>query len=180
MREIPVWRRFVIACTAIGAAGWIVRGQVAGALVARGDEFLYRSDARAALGYYRRALRINPDDALAIDRYLFDATALHDRPAIEDAIALAGPYLGKHPQDDVVLLDRAMALRVLGRLSAAMDDFARAGTRSRDPRALVFAGLQARALGRPERARRFWQQALALDPHFRVARRLLERTVRTP
>lgn len=175
MIEIPLWRRCSYALVGIGVAGWILRGHMAEALVARGDEFLYRSNPRQALHYYRRAVQANSNDAVALDRYLFDATALHDRPAIGDAIAFANRYLPNHPHDDAIEMDRAMGLRIVGRLAASMDDFARVGLDAKDARALVFAGLQARALGRPANARRFWKRALALDPRFAIARRLLTR-----
>lgn len=173
MTDRPVWRRCAVACAGIGMAAWIMRGQIGGALVARGDEFLYRSDPRGALRYYRRALLVNPGDPLAIDRYLFDATSLRDRPAIDEGIALAGEYLAKNPSDGVVTLDRAMALLRTDRPSAAMSDFASGGARMRDARALTFAGLLARKLGRFDLARGLGSQALAIDPRFAPARRLV-------
>lgn len=175
MNDIPLWRRCIFAGAGLVLSAWILRAPIAGALVARGDEYLYRSDPRGALRYYGRATAIDSNDALAIDRYLFDATALRDRSKIEEGIARAGSYLRAHPHDDTIRMDRAMALRVTGRLDAAMNDFARVGAHGRDVRALTFAGLQARALGRAAQARHFWKQALTIDPRFAPARRLLGR-----
>jgi tetratricopeptide (TPR) repeat protein len=161
---------------AIGAAAILLHGQLADALVMRGDERLYRAQPSRALAYYQRALWLDPTDAVAVDRLLFVATTIRDRDALRVGIARASTYLARRPNDNVVRMDRAMAFRAIGQPARALEDFARVGRDARDVRALAFAGFAALAIGRPREARAYWRAALTLAPQFVVARHALARS----
>jgi tetratricopeptide (TPR) repeat protein len=173
VRNIPVARRAAIAVIALAIAGYILRPQISQALVLRGDDRFYRGSAVDALRYYRRAVAIDPNDASALDRYLFGALSLRDRNCAHDGVALATEYLRRHPADDAVRMDRAMAFRLLADWNGALGDFYRVGVRKRDPAALTFAGYAALSLGRHRQACAMWRLALAFDPAFRAARHAL-------
>lgn len=176
MREIPVDRRFLLGAFGIIVAAWLMRAQIADALVLRGDEWLYRAHPATSLVYYRRAAWIDPGDGVAVDRFAFVAITLRNRRVLSDAIALATWYLHTYPTDSIVRMDRAMAYRSIGRTRDALNDFAIVGARARDPRALTFAGYAARQLGATARARELWRTALALQPNFPAALHGLART----
>jgi tetratricopeptide (TPR) repeat protein len=168
-------RRTVLAALGVGIAAALLRPQLADALVVRGDEFLYRGDPARSLEFYRRALVADPDDGAAVDRFAFAATSLRDRAALAEAIGRACDYLRRHPEDTAVRMDRAMAYRRFGDARRALADFALVGARTADPRALTFAGFEARGLGESNLARRFWRSAVAVRPRFPAAVRALER-----
>lgn len=175
MSEIPVWRRFALAAIALGIAAWVVRGQVADALVTRGDEWLYRAMPGRALQYYRRAVWLDAGDAAAVDRFAFAAALLRDGRESEESIAFSTAYIARHPGDAVVRMDRAMAERAIGQTRRALADFAAVGMEKHDPRALVFAGHAARMLGERSYARDLLIAALALQPDMPAARHELAR-----
>lgn len=168
-------RRLAVTAAALAIAAFLLRPQLAAALVVRGDDCLSRSDPVDALRYYRRALTIDGDDGLALDRWLFTLTMLRRRAALRSAAEAALPYLHRHPDDGVVRWDLAVALRALGRDREAMAQFAHVGARQRDARAWVFAALAARNAGDVRAARTMLSSALALNPDFAVARRALRR-----
>lgn len=178
MRPIPVTRRLALAIIGIVIAATVLRPQLSDALVLRGDGCLYRGQSAAALRYYRRAMAIDAADGVAVDRFAFVAMTSHDSGALADAIAFATAYLSRHEVDEVVRMDRAMAYRATGDADRAMSDFADVGARTRDVRALTFAGYAARAAGRRERARAFWRSAIALAPGFPPALHGLQRLER--
>lgn len=180
MTALPAWRRLGLAVVAILVSAWTLRGPVAGGLVLRGDGCLYRAHPAAALGYYRRAIWFAPDEMLAVDRFAFVAMTLRDRAAMRVGIQLASAYLRRHPGDDVVRMDRAMAYRAAGDPADALPDFAEVGRRTNDARAFAFAGFAADSIGRRARARAFWHAALALVPGFPVAKHALARTSGVP
>ena len=176
MKPIPLYRRVLVAAVGITCAAFLTRSQLADALVLRGDECLYRAQPGAGLSYYRRALWLDGSDGAAVDRFAFVAMTLRDPHALKDSVAIASAYLRRAPNDDVVRLDRAMAYRALGKHASALADFATAGGRARDPRALTFAGYEAKALGHLRLARALWSRALALEPNFLPARHALVRS----
>lgn len=173
MREIPIARRIALALTGIILSGYVLRPQMSQALIVRGDERLYRGNASQALGYYRRAIEMNPYEGSAVDRFAFAAASLRDRSAAREAIALTSAYLHRRPMDDVVRMDRAMAFRLLGDWSHAMEDFETVGERERDAAAMTFAGYAAEAEHDRSRALRLWRRALTFDGSFRAARNAL-------
>ena len=168
-------RRIALAIAAVAVSGILLRGQMAQALVVRGDEFLYRSDSKSALRYYRRALRFDATNGVALDRLLFVATVLRDRAGMRGGVERAARYLERRPDDDVIRMDRAMACRALGEDSIAWADFEIVGYRMRDARALTLAGFAARAIAREAAARRLWHAALALAPEMPAASHALAR-----
>jgi tetratricopeptide (TPR) repeat protein len=168
-------RRIALALCGIATAAWILRPQISDALVARGDEFLYRADARRALEFYRRALGVDGDDGAAADRFAFVAAMLRDSSANAEALRETSAYLQRHPDDMIVRMDRAMAYRAAGISQAALSDFSLVGARTNDPRAFTFAGYAAERSGDAPLARRLWRAALALQPAFIAAQRALER-----
>jgi tetratricopeptide (TPR) repeat protein len=168
-------RRAVLTLAALTVSVLLLRAQLADALVVRGDEFLYRSQPDRALRYYSRALALDALSARALDRFLFVATTSRNRLAMRDGIVRATAYLASHPEDDVILMDRAMAFRATRDFDRAASDFAVVGFQDRDARALTFAGFSAFAAGQLARATRLWRAALAVQPKFPPARHALER-----
>ena len=167
-------RRLALAVAGVIIAAWMLRPQLAQALVVRGDEQLYRGRASDALRYYDRAVRLNPCDGVAVDRYAFVALTLRKRQSVDAAIALASAYL-LLADDDAVRFDRAMAYRERGRLKDALADFTRVGLHAHDATALTFAGLAAMRLGRRPNAIELFRRAVAFAPKWLPARRALRR-----
>ncbi|MGB8519184.1 MAG: hypothetical protein WCD38_03385 [Candidatus Tumulicola sp.] len=162
-------RRVALAAAAVAVSGILLRGQVADALVVRGDEFLYRSNSKAALRYYRRALRFDANNTVALDRVLFVSTLLRNRTQMRDAVERSTGYLDRRPDDDAIRMDRAMACRALGDASTAAADFAIAGYRTRDARALALAGFASRTVADERAAVRLFRAALVLAPKMPAA-----------
>ena len=100
---------------------------------------------------------------------------LRDRTTLAESLSETSAYLQSHPGDNVVRMDRAMTYRAAGDANGALADFALAGTRTGDARALTFAGYAAERLRERSLARRFWRAALAAQPGFPSALRALER-----
>ena len=172
---IALWRRFALASTGLAISAALLRGQLADALVTRGDEFLYRARPTEALKYYVRALTVDSTDAIAIDRLLFVSQLVRSREGTESGIRLATHYLRAHPEDDVLRMDRAMALRADGRHADALADFERVGKSVRDGRALTFAGFEADALGWRKDAVSLWRAAEKQAPGLPAPRHALQR-----
>jgi tetratricopeptide (TPR) repeat protein len=178
MRELTRARRVCLALSGIAIAAWILRPQLADSLVLRGDGFLYRAKPLSALRFYERAVAIDPQNEVAVDRYAFVAMTTHAAPAIAHSIRFASAFLRAHPDDAVVRLDRAQAYRASGHFGEALQDFARVGLRRRDPAALAFAGYAAYATGQAATARRYWRAALELQPDLPAALDGLKKTRR--
>jgi len=173
--DIPMLRRLMLALTGVAVGAYLLRAQVADALVVRGDECLYRRELAAALRYYQRAATIDVNDATAVDRLAFVALLARDRESLQRAIEVATRYLRSHPGDDAVRMDRAMAERATQRRAEALRDFAVVGLRATDGRALTFAGYEALALGWRAEAVAFWRRALAQAPSLPAPRHALSR-----
>jgi tetratricopeptide (TPR) repeat protein len=167
-------RRIGVAIVALSLAACIFRAQIADALVVRGDDFMYRSDAGGAMNRYERALAIDPSDEAAVDRIVFLAMQMRTRESLHRGIAVADAYLHFHRNDGGILADRALCYLILRRYRQALNDFARAATLQRDPRYFVFAGWAAQHAGESKRARTLWGKALTIDPHYVPARTALE------
>lgn len=162
-------RRLMLALVGIAASACLLHAQLADALVMRGDALLYRGHAAAALERYARAAWIDPDDGVAVDRFVFTAMSAHRPQTMHEAARLATAYLARHRGDRIVLMDRAMTYRALGEIHGALSDFAELGRCCSDPRALTFAGYAALAIGQRARAAGFWRAALVLAPRFPAA-----------
>lgn len=162
---------FAIACSAV-----LLRGQLSSALVTRGDAFAYWGERDEARVMYARALFFDERNRVAADRYVFDAALSKKELVVRNGVAVANAYLARVPDDAAVLMDRAMCYQREGSLRSAIADFERAGRYQADPRALMFAALDERALGHRLRARVLLRAATALDHHFAPARLELART----
>ena len=169
-------RRVCVAAVAVALTGLIVRPQLSLSLALRGDDDAARSDTRAAWGHYERALLVDPDNGVAVDRLLFSALMAHDVPRLRLEIERASTYLRSHPSEAAVLADRALAYHVLHEYARASSDFALAGERTKDARALTFAALDARRADMKERSALLIRRAVRIAPSFIPARRALERS----
>ncbi len=173
MSAIPLGRRIAIAAVALIVAGVCFHGQMASALVTRGDDALRSGDQAAAMRYYYRALAIDPPSPTAADRIAFYLGTRHQPGDAQAAIEVATHALGWVPDDAALLADRGLSEQRLGRWRAAERDFGRAGAAGRDPRYDHLAGRVALRLGDVAEARRFFARALADDPAFDPARAAL-------
>ena len=174
--RIPPRRRACIAALGCVLAATVCRGQIATALLLRGDEFLYRGNDADALRYYGRAITLDPRLASAADRYAFVAMQTHNRRALDDAIRTLDRAIAAGSGDVALIADRALCLHLERRYAPARRDFIAAARESRDPRYFTFAGWDAYALDDKRAAHALWRRALSLSPRFLPARRALERT----
>jgi tetratricopeptide (TPR) repeat protein len=124
---------------------------------------------------YQRALAIDSSDAAAVDRIVFLGMEMRTAESLHRAVAVADLYLHAHPNEAVILADRALCYLILRRYTAARADFERAARLQRDPRYYVFAGWAARHAGHRQQARRLWEEALAIDSQYAAAHMALER-----
>jgi tetratricopeptide (TPR) repeat protein len=138
-------RRFAVAIASLMLAGLIFRSQIAQALVIRGDDYVFRGDRFQALERYRRAMAIAPFSETAVDRYVFISMQLQTPQSIAAALQVANRYLEKHPNDTVVLADRALCYLHLRRYALASTDFQQAAAASHSARYALFARLARRA-----------------------------------
>ena len=166
-------RRLGVAAVALGAAFVLFHGQLAAAVVTRGDDALRAGDVAAALRYYERATQLDPASAVAADRLAFHLALRHDRTGARQAIAVATRTLVAAGDDSALLADRAFAELALRRWHDAEGDFARAGALAHDARFHHFAGRMALRSGDRGGARRYAMLALADDPGFAPAHALL-------
>lgn len=162
-------RRAIVAAFALAAAATLFRAQLADALVVRGDDLLYRGAGAEARTHYARALVLDPQSAVAADRYVFATMELHTPRALGEALSAASAYLRRHPDEVNVLADRAMCYLLARRYAAAGRDFERAGEISAQPRYFVFAGWAARRAREYRSARRLWRAALRIDSRYAPA-----------
>ncbi len=174
---IPLWRRFAVAFVSLVLCALLFHGQIADALVSRGDSFLQGGRPARAERYYRRALWWDPRSTIAADRFAFVGFELRTRASLDAAIEIAGDALARTPADQPLLLDRALCLQAEGRYGEARADFARAALIRRDPQVLHFAGWAALRSGDARAARRYWQDALRIDPSFTPATLALRKVV---
>lgn len=165
-----VVRRACVAALALTLAAPLLRTPMSFALIARGDDFLYRGKPQRAVGYYERAIALDPPNEVAVDRFAFFALETGDRANIERSLRAANRFL-KERDDANVRADRALCDLRLRRYGEAAVDFAIAGRALRDPRYLTFAGWAAFYAGRRTQARAMWNEAGAFG--FQPARAAL-------
>ena len=166
-------RRLVVAASGLAAAFVLFHGQLATALVTRGDDALRGGDVKTAIRFYERATRLDPASLVAADRLAFELALRHDRSGATQAIAVATRTLTRNASDPNLFADRAFAEVQLRRWRDAERDFSRAGSLAHDARYEHFAGRM--ALHRADRnaARRYALLALVDDPGFAPARGML-------
>jgi tetratricopeptide (TPR) repeat protein len=175
MTVISLGRRASIAVVALVLAAGLFRGQLATALVTRGDDALRNGDRTASLRYYHRALAIDAHSSQAADRLAFALALRHSPGDAQAAIDVASTALARVPGDAALLADRGLAEQRLRHWRDAERDFGRAGIAGRDARYDHLAGRIALRLGDRDDARRFFSVALRHDPAFDPARAALAR-----
>lgn len=161
-------RRFALVLAALTIAGAVFRPQFAQALIVRGDDYLYRGDAGSALIRYGRALELSPDSETAADRYVFVSMQQNTVRSLHAGVEEATAFLSRHPNNATLLSDRALCYLHERRYAWAQADFERSASRL-NAQAYVFAGWAALHAGRVHSARRLWERALFVHPHYRPA-----------
>jgi tetratricopeptide (TPR) repeat protein len=172
---IGLGRRFAVALASVACAGVLFRGNVASALVTRGDDQARAGDVNAALRSYARAMDLDARSVTAADRLAF--TLLMRRRAGDAARAfrIADAALREVPGETALLADRAFAAERLGRWHVAERDFAAAAVAGRDPRYAHLAARMAERAHAGTRVVAHLRDALALDAGYAPARVLLAR-----
>jgi tetratricopeptide (TPR) repeat protein len=166
-------RRFALAVASLLVAYALLRPVVATAVVARGDQFLMRADLTGASRYYMRALRVDSDCEVAVDRYLFSQLQMRGDDALRGASRIADMYLRSHASASRIRLDRALVLWARGADTAAASDFMRVAGEARDFRYYALAAHAALRAGDRSLARAAFAQALQLEPRYAIARQYL-------
>ncbi len=178
VKAIPSWRRLAIAGVSCALAGLLFHGQIAIALITRGDDFLTRGDISSARYYYFRAMRFDHNLGPAVDRFVFFSIEQRTPKRLREAIIVASAFLSDHPHDAALLADRALCYQLIKRYNLAAADFAAAASASRSAKYYTFAGWATYRLGERERARHFWKTALSIDGQYSPAVGALRKTVR--
>jgi tetratricopeptide (TPR) repeat protein len=173
MNPITRSRRIVLAAAGLGAEFVLFHGQLAAAVVTRGDDALRGGDVDTAIRLYDRAAGLDPHSIVAADRLAFHLALRHDRAGARAAVAIATRALAANADAPALFADRAFAELQLRSWRDAERDFHRAGVLAHDARYEHFAGRMALRLGDRNAARSYARRALADDPSFAPARALL-------
>jgi tetratricopeptide (TPR) repeat protein len=166
-------RRVCLASAALAIAFVLFRGQLAAAVVTRGDDALRAGNVEGAIHFYDRAMRLDPHSTVAADRLAFYLALRHDHAGARQALAVAARALAAAGPDAGLFADRAFAELQLRRWRDAEADFGRAGLLAHDARYEHFAGRMALRSSDVGAARRYERLALADAPGFAPARALL-------
>jgi tetratricopeptide (TPR) repeat protein len=178
MRPSSRLRRLAVAALSLVLAAFLFRGNVASALVTRGDDALRTGDVDGAVRYYARAARLDGSSVVAADRLAF-FLLMRRRPgdagrayAVADS-ALRAPLsrsgASAHPSESALYADRALAALRLGDMRVAERDFATAAEAGRDPRYAYLAARAAGRLGDRAAMREHLRTALRFDASYAPA-----------
>jgi tetratricopeptide (TPR) repeat protein len=177
-------RRLTVASISLLLAVVLFHGNVASALVTRGDAVLRAGDVEGAVRYYARAARLDAGSRVAADRLAF-FLLMRRRPgdaarayAIADAVLRARPAgFGRDDAAGIsaLLADRALAALRLSHVRAAERDFAAAAATAGDPRYAFLAAHAAARRGDRAAAREHLRAALRFDASYAPARALIAR-----
>jgi tetratricopeptide (TPR) repeat protein len=170
MTPIGPVRRAAIAVAALALSAVLFRGQIASALVTRGDDLLRAGDADGAVRAFARAAFLDPAPAVPADRLAFVLLLRRAPGDAARALDAAGAALRIAPNDAALLADRALAAARLARWRSAERDFALAARIARDPRDAHLAAHMARRAGDHAAERAHLRDALALDAAYAPAR----------
>jgi tetratricopeptide (TPR) repeat protein len=173
MTPLTRTRRVAVALASLALAAVLFRGELATALVTRGDDLLRAGDLDGAVRAYGRAARLDARSAVASDRLAFFLLVRRGKGDAARAYAIAADTLRSVPADPALLADRAFAAQRLARWRDAERDFLRAARLARDPRYAHLAARDAVRAGDAHGGRVDLRFALALDPRYAPARMLL-------
>lgn len=173
MTSLSRARRCTLAGAALSIACALFHGQLAAAVVTRGDDALRAGDSTTALRLYARAMQLDAGSAVAADRLAFYLALSHQRAGARAAIAVASRALTAGLDEPALYADRAFAELQLHAWRDAERDFARAGSLAHDPRYEHFAARMALQVADRGAARGYTRLALADDPSFAPARAML-------
>ena len=133
MNAIPPLRRFALAGTDVALAALLFHGQIAAALITRGDDLLRAGDIDGAVAAYERATQLGGTTS-AFDRLAFYLLVRRQPGDTMRALRVANAALARVPGDPALLSDRAFASLRLHRFADAARDFAAAGAAAHDLR----------------------------------------------
>lgn len=146
-------------------------------LAAIGDSYHSLGERDSAFTYYEEALRVNPDNALALNNYAYYMVLSGDPAFLDRAEEYSARSLAAQPDNDTFLDTYAWILFNKKQYDRAKEYIDRAlELEESDPQAdvLSHAGDIYYMNGEPSRAVEFWEEALELDPDNALLRKKVQ------